>query len=424
MNNSLFRQEALTERQTQWLGTVLLTPQWPYRFFTIYALVVTISIISLLCFGEYTTTAKVNGWLVPEQGMINVFAIQTGIVSQISVKEGDTIAKGNPLLTLSTDLQSKRLGNTQENMLATVTLRRMSLQKEVHQQNQLFKQQQHVYKDRLASLLTEEKQIDEEITLQIASLKLADKTMQRFRTLHEKDIVSDQEYQLKIEAKLSQATKLQDLQRQKTNLRREYLATNGELNDLPLKLQSQHAAIQREITHIDQELTEIEAKREVVISAPQTGTVTAIQTEIGSQTNPSTPLLSILPKDSQLEAHLYTPSRSIGFVRPGQKVLLRYQAYPYQKFGHYEGVVSSISGSAINPQELPAQLHGLTAIYGTSEPVYRICVKPLKQTVTAYGQLIALQPGMQLDADIVIERRKLFEWVLEPLFTLTGQWPQ
>ncbi|ETX05787.1 MAG: hypothetical protein ETSY2_20910, partial [Candidatus Entotheonella gemina] len=55
-------------------------------------------------------------------------------------------------------------------------------------------------------------------------------------------------------------------------------------------------------------------------------------------------------------------------------------------------------------------------------PVYRIVVRPERQTVTAYGRPMPLQPGMQLEADVIIDRRRLIEWVFDPLYTLTGKW--
>jgi membrane fusion protein len=119
---------------------------------------------------------------------------------------------------------------------------------------------------------------------------------------------------------------------------------------------------------------------------------------------------------------LFSPSRAIGFVRPGQRVLLRYQAFPYQKFGQYEGTVVYVSRSAISPGELSQQLAGLTSLYGANVPVYRITVSLAHQAVTAYGQPIPLQPGMELEASVVIESRRLIEWVFDPLFTLTGKW--
>jgi membrane fusion protein len=102
-------------------------------------------------------------------------------------------------------------------------------------------------------------------------------------------------------------------------------------------------------------------------------------------------------------------------------VLLRYRAYPYQKFGHSRGVIASVSRSAIEPAELPAMFAG-GAAGSPAEALYRITVALERQHVTAYGKAAPLQPGMQLDADVLLERRRLFEWVLEPVFTLTGSW--
>jgi membrane fusion protein len=119
---------------------------------------------------------------------------------------------------------------------------------------------------------------------------------------------------------------------------------------------------------------------------------------------------------------MFGPSRAIGFLQPGQRVLIRYQAYPYQKYGSYAGSVASISRSAISPTELSPQLAGLTSIYGVNEPLYRITVELDRQNANAYGKPVQLQPGMQLEADIMIESRRLIEWVFDPLFTLTGKW--
>ena len=62
--------------------------------------------------------------------------------------------------------------------------------------------------------------------------------------------------------------------------------------------------------------------------------------------------MTLVPAGARLEARLYGPSRAIGFVRPGQRVLLRYEAFPHQKFGQYEGVVRSVSRSTVGPAEL------------------------------------------------------------------------
>jgi len=83
--------------------------------------------------------------------------------------------------------------------------------------------------------------------------------------------------------------------------------------------------------------------------------------------------------------------------------------------------VSSVSLSAVSPNELGAQLAGLTSLLSGDEAVYIVTIRLARQTVTAYGEAVALQPGMQLEADVVIETRRLIEWVFDPLFTLTGK---
>ena len=93
---------------------------------------------------------------------------------------------------------------------------------------------------------------------------------------------------------------------------------------------------------------------------------------------------------------------------------LRYQAFPYQRFGSYRARVTEISRSLIMPNEtvLPVPL---------SEPAYRITVVLDAQVVKAYGKDIPLQSGMIVDADIWLDRRKLYEWVLDPLYSVLGR---
>jgi len=359
---------------------------------------------------------------VPQQGLVRVFAPQPGVVTELHVKEGVEVRKGERLLVLSAELQSTALGATQTEIARRLAARRDSLAEERRQHQQLTAQQLRALSERLVVLQSEQTQLGREITTQEARLRLAEKSETRQRELRQRGFISDQQLQQTEEEKLDQASKLRALERSRMATLRDRLTLEGELKDLPLKSQAEIANIERNIAAVEQELAEAEARREIVVPAPEEGTVTAIQAERGGRANIIVPLLSIVPVGAQLEAHLFSPSRAIGFLRPGQRVLLRYQAYPYQKFGHYEGVVANLSRSAVNPGELPAQLAGLTSLFGATEPVYRITVSLASQTVTAYGQPVSLQPGMLLEADVVIENRKLFEWILDPLFTLTGKW--
>lgn len=422
MREPLFRREIFAERQTQWLGTVLLVPRISHRLFAAFAIFSTVSIVGILFFGQFTRKERLQGLLVPHQGLVQVFAPQAGIVTEIYVKEGAEVRKGDRLLVLSTELQSALLGATQTEVARRLAARRDSLVEERRQHEQLAAQQIRSLSDRLIASKKEEAQLATEIRLQQERLMLAKKSEGRQSTLRKRRLISDEELQTVQASRIDQELKVHSLERLQATIRRERITIEGQLADLPLQSKAESATIERSIASLEQDLAEAEARREIIVPAPATGMVTSLQAGRGARATSSIPLLSIVPSGSILEAQLFSPSRAIGFLRAGQRVLLRYQAYPYQKFGHYEGRLTAISLSAMNPSELPPNLSGLTSLFGGTEPVYRITIGLASQNVIAYGQPVPLQVGMQLEADVELESRPLVEWILEPLFTLTGKW--
>jgi membrane fusion protein len=95
-------------------------------------------------------------------------------------------------------------------------------------------------------------------------------------------------------------------------------------------------------------------------------------------------------------------------------VYVRHEAFPYQRFGSHQGHIVEISKTLILPGEtaFPMQLQ---------EPAYRVTVRLDAQSVKAYGQELPLQAGMLLDADIWLDRRKLYEWLLDPIYSVLGR---
>jgi membrane fusion protein len=355
---------------------------------------------------------------------MRVFAREAGVVTQVHAREGMAVRKGMPLLVVSTETHSEALGDTRQEIVRRLTRRRNSMEDEKTTQDRLFKQQAADLAMRLDALRAEQDHLAQEMAIQHSRLQLSEKVVSRTRVMRARDIVPEPRMEDAERERLEQAGKLRNLERVQASLRREEVQVTAALNELPLRRRTQMAEIERNVAALEQELAEAELEREAVITAPADGTVTALQVEAGGSAQPSVPLMSILPAGSELQAHLFTPSHAIGFLKPGQRVLLRYAAFPYQKFGSYEGRIANVSQSAMSPSEMPQQLSGLTALFGPNEPIYRVIVDLASQTATAYGQPVPLQPGMQLEADVLIESRRLFEWVLEPLFSLTGKWSQ
>jgi membrane fusion protein len=218
---------------------------------------------------------------------------------------------------------------------------------------------------------------------------------------------------------LDQQARLQTAQRSKMSLDRDLNNAQTELDTLAGKSKREQTQLKRQSLELEQASVSTQTKHQFVIIAPQAGIVTAIQVDPGQMVTNQT-LLTILPAHAQLEAQLYVPSRAAGFIKVGQQVQIRYAAYPYQKFGQYQGKVQEVSRTALSAAELPAQL-GTATTSGNSEGMYRVRVLLGQQAITAYGKPQKLNAGMQLEADILQDRRTLIEWVLEPIYSLFGK---
>lgn len=414
MRHALFRQEALDFHREKLLGEVVLVRPLSVSLLTGAAVWIALTVMGFAWWGEYTRKAHVTGYLEPNKGVIKVYAPQAGTLIEKHVKEGQAVKQGTVLFVVSSERSSREAPETQATAMAQLRRRRESLQEELVKQG-------HIDRIQLATTQERGRNMDAELAHLVAELQLQEQrvasavdTVQRYRLLVAKGLASEMQAQQRREELLDQQSKLHSLQRSRLSVEGGIQTLKRELTSSDLKAKNQRAAIERNISALEQELTEYESRRQVVIVAPSDGVVTTILSVQGQNITPSTPLLSLMPVDTVLEAHLLVPSRAMGFIAPRQTVAVRYQAFPYQRFGSARGRITEIAKTLITPNEviLPVPLH---------EPVYRVTVALEAQTVTAYGTEIPLQAGMVLDADIALDQRRIFEWIFDPLYSITGR---
>jgi membrane fusion protein len=145
--------------------------------------------------------------------------------------------------------------------------------------------------------------------------------------------------------------------------------------------------------------------------------VTAIIGQPGQAVGAGSPMLKIVPEHASMQAHLLAPSSAIGFIQEREHVLLRYSAFPYQKFGEFGGTVVSVSHAALSTEEVQGLLSGAPPI-SQAGPFYRVIVEPDDQSVDIYGEARALTASMQVQAYALLDRRPLYQWILSPLYDL------
>ncbi|MES2264615.1 MAG: HlyD family efflux transporter periplasmic adaptor subunit [Pseudomonadota bacterium] len=417
--SDLFREEAIAHKSQRFHGAVILTRTWSYPALTAFFCAIMLAVITFALTFGFTRKETVSGMVVPDHGLIRLAAPQSGLVTRIHVAEGQAVRAGDALFVLSSERTSVQ-GDTQAAVNDTLASRIEHLRRELDQQGLQTGNKQLELGQRLDNLGASLRQLDGELVLQRRKVQIVRDLSSRFTELAAEGGVTQNAASQKAAELIEQEARLSALELQRLGLQRELAVLVASRTDLPLQTGREASQLRRGIEELKQQATESEAKRQLVVRADQTGRVAGIVVDQGQAVTAEQRIATLLPDGSKLEAELYVPTRAAGFVHAGTEVLLRYDAYPYQKFGQFRGRVREISLTTIPLGEL--QRNGASPqLAGSSEPVYRVRVQLDAQDVMAAGRAHALKPGMQLSATLVLEHRTLAEWALEPLLGMSGR---
>ncbi|HEU4459494.1 MAG TPA: HlyD family efflux transporter periplasmic adaptor subunit [Methylibium sp.] len=418
----LFRPEAVEAQRQVWLGEIALMRPVSLSVCVALVLFAVVGLSILLVFAHYERKARVAGVLVPDQGVIRLLPQERGTLAERRVVEGQAVRRGDTLFVLAIDRVTAG-GESQAAVRESLDAQSRSLREALRREAELAATQIRAIDRQLADRRAELAQLDGEVRLQRERLQLARETLARWQSLQAESFVSAAQVQSRAEEELAVRTAVQALERQRAGQLREIGSLEAQRRELPLKSQTAAGALERDMASVERDAAEAEARQRIVVRAPSDGVMGAVLVDPGQAVTATTTLATLLPAGAQLQAHLYAPSSALGFVRPDQPVSLRYQAFPYQKFGHQTGHVLQVSRTPLQPSELATLPLANVANYATvgTEPMYRITVALDRQTIAAYGEPQPLAAGMQLDADVRLDRRRLVEWMFEPLIGLGGR---
>ncbi len=461
--SSLFRPESIAAKNGQWLGSVRLTQPVSYWLVASVGFGVAAAIGAFAFFGTYTKKATVPGVLLPPNGAVRLTNPATGgVLTEARGREGANVRAGEVLFVISGERTSE-LGGTQA--LIGVELKRRT---ELAQRDLMLSQQRASERigsgqQRLSAIESEIASFERDAHLYRAREKIAKSSLERLEKLAATGFMSAAQVDPKREELLALEAQQQQMLRNRAALERERTSLQQQIAETKLQAQIDASELAKARAALGQEIAENSARTRLVVTAPQDGVVSGVSVQIGQTVAPGQLLATLLPPDqrplpggegwgegvdanagaqpgqlisavgraereavppreSALEAHFFATTRQAGFVQRGQRVRLRYAAYPYQKFGMGEGEVAEVSRSPYAVQELPTHLAAmLQPIAQSGDAVYRVTVRIHDSTVKAYGETHSLKPGMIAEADIVQDTRKLWEWALEPVFSVSGK---
>jgi membrane fusion protein len=407
---SLFRSEAVAFQLLQQSGTVVLLRPIPARLLFWGLAIAFAVIVTFLMLAQYARKETVAGYVAPATGVARVFALRTGTIAAVHVREGQEVDEGTPLLTVRTDQTTTDGQNVDVVLLDTLARRKLALAEQIAQQEARAVPERRRLEVLIVGTRDQIKQLEEQMALQRERVELTRALVVSVQELRTKGYISEVDFKRRQESHLDSKQALGALAQQLSTRRAELAQAMASLEQLPTAIAEKAQALRGELAEAEQRMAEIEARRAYVLRAPAAGRVSTLQAAPGRAADPRQPLLSILPRDGVLEAELFVPARAIGFVRAGQPVRILYDAFPYQRFGTYGGRVARVARTML----AGADVAGPVAL---AQPAYKVTVMLDRQDVTAYGEPVPLQPDMLLKADILLERRPLLTWLLDPLFS-------
>ena len=406
--SDLFRKEVLDKQSSKHLGDVFVAT--PLSFWAITLLIATMigGLVAFAVFGEYARKERVSGVLVPNAGLVDIVPTRPGNYEEIFVSLGDQVQKGDPLFRLKNDVELSDGVRLSQALLDQMQKEKSNLEDQLKQLPEDYR----LRRDRLTKQFTEKQneaeRYVERIKTQQRSVDLEEGLFLKMQSLLDDEAASALEVATAENRFLTAKQNLQSLENTRGNILSEMSDIESQLALLPNAQDQDVRELQNRISAIEQRIISNGANTDSLIKAPVSGSVATLTAKPGQQTYGDRAALTILPENAALEAELYVPTRAIGFVKKGQKVRLLYDAFPYQKFGFFNGEIREVSKTVIPGDEL-------ANASDIGEAVFLVRVAIEKQSILAAGESIALQSGMSLSADLILEDRKIWEWAFDPL---------
>jgi membrane fusion protein len=413
--SSLFRQEVLNARTDTAAGAAITIRPVGASLLTAFAAALCVAVLGVLIFGEYTKKERVQGMVQPRDGVALVMAPEVAVVSKLLVKDGQPVKAGDVIAELRNERYTDTEGNGSATGLIESNLQGQQdqLQNQVEGQAQAHQATLEGLASRIERGQRDVRSLRDEQALQREQIGSARKLLDQMQPLLAERIVSQMQYEQQRQALLDQTARQQSLQRQLSAAEADLAQARDERARLVAEHRVARAGLSRDLLSLQNETVQRRSNRLTLLKAPVTGTVTGLTAGVGQTVSPNAALASIVPSDSPMEALLYLPSTAIGFIKEGQSVRVAYDAFPFQRFGQYHGVVGTVSQSDV---PLPSGQQGQDR-----RAVFLVRVKLDQAHVQAYGTQIPLRPGHTLTADIEIDRRSLLRWMFDPLFAFSGR---
>jgi membrane fusion protein len=399
----LFRPEAVDHARYRWLGETSIQNPATLPLFTALVLLATVAAIIFLSVAQYTRRIEVGGVLRLHTGTVPVSLPMTGDVEAVNVREGQHVTAGRPVLIVSNRRTLATRTDANQIALEALRQRRAAQAGALAERRVAMEAAVASYGSQAALVAGQQRTLDRQIAEQRRRVSFAAQIAERYKDLEKRGLVPLNDVILR-QDQLSQR------QQELNALSQQRIALDVSLSQLRAQMTASREAYAVEASNdlgasavLTEQSADLQASAKRLVTAPVSGTVTAVRVNVGERVQPGRDLFSIVPDGAKLEAILDTSGEVAGIAKVGQPVLLRIDAFPYQEFGLQRAVVTEITRAAVGRGD------------NASQESFQLIAQLERPAVVLGKTRYALKPGMTVRADVLLDRHSLMDWLLDPL---------
>lgn len=365
----------LVRRDPSDLQEIRLRPSPRWSKAVVWALIGTASFAFLFALlAKIDEVVVAQGDLEPAGAVKPIKAVQSAVVEEIFVKEGQVVEPGQPLIRFDTDKSLAQKSNVSRQLLI---------------EQQRIAEQANASRARLDNLQAKRQSL------------ISKRDSERLSLVNQEDILRRLDYLTKqggmgLVQYMQEKDKGQQMRSQIAQTEAAIRQTDAELDEVSSDLLKQRKESDRQLSDLERQRVEVKEQLQTeLLKSPVRGQVFDLTpTSKGYAVAPNEPLLKIVPLD-KLQAKVYVTSKDIGFVKVGQLSEVRLDSYPFTEFGSIKGRVKRISTDSLPPDEQNPQ------------PRFPVLIKLDQQKLEKNGRSYALKSGETLSANLVLREKRV-----------------
>lgn len=419
MNNKLYRTEAIEYKRHHWRGKALLLAGLPAWLIVLLSTLFLIALIVAVIFCKFTQRIDVKGEVITLPHSINVFSPQQGFIIKQYVKIGELVKKNQPLYEIDVSR------NTSSGNVSAAQVE--SINEKIYNSEEIIKKLVHNKKQTLNALNEQLKTSTDSLKVTIrmlqntqAGLKKMHDNLASYDKYLSDGLITKDQYNYQHSLYFQQQSAYQSLVSQKMQLESQITQLNSDKVTKAADFDNQISSQYNQTNDYKNQLIESNANGNLIVKATADGRIESLSATQGQTVDNGSSLAQIKPIGNvEYYLILWLPNNSIPYLKIGDSINIRYDAFPADKFGQFPGEIISISSMPASRQEMSEYTNVNNGSTQQELALYKAIVKIKDKEFSYKGKTLSLSNGLKAQAVVFLEERPLYMWMFTPIYKIS-----